>query len=86
MLAAKTTAKDRWRQVIPEADRIHRKHLLTLEPAISPPQTQEMEQLGIQLVVPRELHATYSSEQQDWLWTLADFIYDAGRSLQVLSE
>src|SRR4029079_2208719 len=31
MLAAKTTCKDRWRQVLDEAKRIRSKHLLTLE-------------------------------------------------------
>ena len=35
MLAAKTTCKDRWRQVISEADRIDRKHLLTLQEGVS---------------------------------------------------
>lgn len=77
MLGAKTTAKDRWRQVLSEADRIEQKHLLTLEPAISAPQTSEMEQLGVQLVIPRQLHATYSADQRDRLWTVADFIADA---------
>ncbi len=33
MLAAKTTCKDRWRQVINEADRVATKHLLTLRKA-----------------------------------------------------
>ena len=31
MLATKTTCKDRWRQILNEADRIKRKHLLTLQ-------------------------------------------------------
>jgi len=35
MLGVKTTCKDRWRQVLAEANRISEKHLLTLEPAIS---------------------------------------------------
>lgn len=35
MLGAKSTCKDRWRQVLSEADRIEKKHLLTLESAIS---------------------------------------------------
>lgn len=77
MLGAKTTAKDRWRQVLSEADRISTKHLLTLEPAISEPQTDEMSALNVQLVVPRGLHATYSETQQNWLWTFADFIHES---------
>lgn len=35
MLGVKSTCKDRWRQVLIEANRINRKHLLTLEVAIS---------------------------------------------------
>lgn len=74
MLAAKTTAKDRWRQLLSEADRVPKKHLITLEPAISSRQTDEMQSLGVQLVVPEPLHVTYTDRQQDWLWTVADFI------------
>ena len=40
MLAVKTTCKDRWRQVLREADRIRTKHLLTLQEGISPNQLQ----------------------------------------------
>ena len=43
MLGAKSTCKDRWRQVLTEAAKIPRKHLLTLEPGISEPQTHQME-------------------------------------------
>lgn len=30
MLAVKTTCKDRWRQILNEADKIHQVHLFTL--------------------------------------------------------
>ncbi|GMN04539.1 type II restriction endonuclease [Erythrobacter sp. MTPC3] len=43
MLGAKSTLKDRWRQVLSEAERIENKHLLTLEPGISENQTSEMQ-------------------------------------------
>ena len=76
MLGAKTTAKDRWRQVTSEADRIALKHLITLEPAVSVAQTDEMTALGVQLVVPRPLHSSFTDEQQNWLWTFADFLAD----------
>lgn len=33
MLAAKTSTKDRWRQVLDEAGRIPDKHLFTIAPA-----------------------------------------------------
>ena len=42
MLAVKSTCKDRWRQILAEADRLPVKHLLTLEPGISVAQTDEM--------------------------------------------
>ena len=35
MLGAKSTCKDRWSQILPEAERIPLKHLVTLEPGIS---------------------------------------------------
>ena len=73
MLGAKATCKDRWRQVLAEADRIPRKHLLTLESAISTAQTDEMQMKGLQLVVPRGLHATYTPAQRGWLADLATF-------------
>lgn len=73
MLGVKFTCKDRWRQVLAEADRIQKKHLLTLETAISPNQTNEMETKSLKLVVPRGLHATYSETQQQWLLDLASF-------------
>ena len=74
MLGAKTTAKDRWRQVLEEADRVEEKHLITLEGAISENQTNEMKSRKLQLVVPSEIQATYTREQQDWLYSVDDFL------------
>jgi hypothetical protein len=74
MLGAKSTAKDRWRQVLSEADRIADKHLLTLEPGISENQTREMQAKRLQLVVPAGLHATYRAAQQAWLMGVGDFL------------
>ena len=74
MLGVKTSAKERWRQVLPEANRIERKHLVTLEPAISVNQTDEMIVQHLQLVLPQPLMETYTSEQQDKLINLSDFI------------
>jgi len=74
MLGVKTTCKDRWRQILAEASRIPRKHLLTLESAISTDQTTEMIRQNVQLVVPASLHHTYSKVQQKWLWSFTDFL------------
>ena len=73
MLGVKSTCKDRWRQVLTEADRIDRKHLLTLEAAISKNQTDEMESRNLQLVLPKELHQSCSREQQSWLMSVSEF-------------
>lgn len=73
MLGVKSSLKDRWRQVLAEASRIERKHLLTLEPGVSTRQTDEMRRNNLQLVAPRALHATFSDEQARWLMTLREF-------------
>ena len=74
MLGAKSTLKDRWRQVLSEARRIEDKHILTLEPGISENQTSEMQAKRLQLVIPRRLHNTFRLEQQGWLMGLDDFL------------
>lgn len=74
MLGAKTTCKDRWRQVLNEADRIPHKHLLTLQQGISKNQMDEMKAENLQLVVPKPLHNYYPKEYQHRLWTFNQFI------------
>lgn len=73
MLGVKSTCKDRWRQVLAEADKIANKHLLTLETAISTNQTDEMAAKRLQLVLPRGLHNTYTPQQQAWLMDVTSF-------------
>ena len=53
MLGAKTTCKDRWRQVLNEANRIDKKHLFTLQPGVSKNQLAEMKEEKLTLVIPR---------------------------------
>ncbi|MEO8398271.1 MAG: type II restriction endonuclease [Ignavibacteriaceae bacterium] len=74
LLGLKTTAKDRWRQVLSESSKIKNKHLITLEPAISKNQTDEMISENLQLVLPKEIYKTYSKEQQSYIIPLVDFI------------
>ncbi len=74
MLGVKTTCKDRWRQVLVEAQRIEDKHLATLEPGISESQTDEMISQRVRLVLPGMIHETYNEKQQDWLMSIEDFI------------
>jgi hypothetical protein len=79
MLAVKTTCKDRWRQVINEADRISQKHLLTLQEGVSGAQFQEMQQAGIVLVVPAPLVSAFPKSVQPSLTTLGQFIHGLTR-------
>lgn len=84
MLGVKSTCKDRWRQVLSEADRIENKHLLTLETAISAGQTTEMRYKRLRLVLPRGLHDTYLPAQRDWLMDVGSF-FELVRERQAVS-
>ena len=73
-LGAKTTCKDRWRQIINEANRISPKHLFTLQQGISTQQLNEMQEERIILVVPKIYLNTFPAEKRDSIWTLKKFI------------
>lgn len=73
-LAAKSSCKDRWRQILPEAQLIWPKHLVTLEPAISITQTDQMKAERVQLVIPLPIQASYQPDQRSWLVSLAEFV------------
>lgn len=75
-LAAKTTCKDRWRQVINEADRLRDKpkYLCTLQQGISPAQMDEMQAENVILVVPQPYIAAFPRDRQDRIWSLLKFI------------
>jgi len=80
LLGAKTTCKDRWRQVLSEGKRIPVKHLITIESPISPAQTDEMKRNGLALIVPGPLQSTFSHKQQTELLTLKRFIRAISRT------
>lgn len=73
-LGAKTTCKDRWRQVLNEANRIEIKYLFTLQQGISKNQLQEMKHENLKLVVPAPYRASFDKEFQPEIETLASFI------------
>ena len=73
-LGAKTTCKDRWRQIINEAARIETKYLFTLQQGISPNQLKEMEQEHVVLVVPKRYHRFYPTTECANIISLVDFI------------
>lgn len=75
-LAAKTTCKDRWRQVLNEADRLkgRPKYLCTLQQGISGAQMDEMQAENVILVVPKPYIKTYPFDRQSRIWTLSKFV------------
>ena len=66
-LAAKTTCKDRWRQVLNEANRLKDspKYLCTLQQGISGAQMDEMQAENVVLVVPEPYIVSYPKEVTD---------------------
>ncbi len=74
ILGAKTTCKDRWRQVLSEGERVNRKHLITLQPAISGDQLGEMEGSKLQLVVPIPIQQQYSADSRARLMSFRELI------------
>ena len=74
MLGAKTTCKDRWRQVLTEAQKIPNKHLFTLETALTANQLQEMNASSLTIVSTPDVLLTYPSASSGWTMTLSQFI------------
>jgi hypothetical protein len=74
VLAAKTTCKDRWRQILNEADRVKKKHLFTLQQGISKNQLEEMYKYDVCLVVPKPYLMSFPSEFRNQILTLETFI------------
>lgn len=74
MLAAKSTCKDRWRQILTEAKRISTKHLCTLEQSISTEQMSEIKSRSVKLVIPNQFRKVYTSQQQVDILNIEDFI------------
>lgn len=74
VLGAKTTCKDRWRQVLTEADRVKEKYLFTLQQGISRNQLKEMQDSELTLVVPHKYISNFPMEYQNGIKDLANFI------------
>lgn len=73
-LGAKTTCKDRWRQVLNEADRIDVKYLFTLQPGISSNQLKEMRHENLFLVVPEDNIKCFDIEYRHDILSLKGFV------------
>jgi hypothetical protein len=74
ILASKTTCKDRWRQILNEADRVKTKYLFTLQQGISQNQLEEMYKYSVLLVVPKKYLQSFPEKFQDKILTLNKFI------------
>jgi len=74
VLGAKTTCKDRWRQVTTEADKVDKKYLFTLQQGISRNQLKEMADEKVLLVVPESHIKTFPKEYQGSISNLSSFI------------
>ena len=75
-LAAKTTCKDRWRQILNEADRLRdeNKYLCTMQQGISAAQMDEMQAEKVILVVPKPYITAYPKDKRDRIWTVGRFV------------
>lgn len=75
-LAAKTTCKDRWRQILNEADRMkgRTKFLCTLQRGISPGQMAEMAAEQVMLVVPSAYISDYPPAWRGHIMNIRSFI------------
>ena len=75
-LAAKTTCKDRWRQILNEGDRFRdqNKYLCTLQRGISEQQLNEMKKEKVVLVVPKVYIKEYPQKKRSDIMTISEFI------------
>lgn len=74
VLAAKTTCKDRWRQILNEADRVRTKHLFTLQQGISENQLKEMYKYGVKLIVPEQYKKSFPKNFRSKILDLKEFV------------
>lgn len=74
VLGAKTTCKDRWRQVLNEADRVDDKYLFTLQQGISSNQLKEMCDYHLHLVVPHKYLTSFPKDFRSGICDLSTFI------------
>lgn len=73
-LASKTTCKDRWRQILNEADRVKKKHLFTLQQGISSNQLKEIYSAGVRLVVPKAHISSFPEQYRSEILDLGKFV------------
>ncbi len=74
IIGVKTTCKDRWRQVLNEAERVSQKHIMTLQAGISERQLGQMHKASVNLVVPKSLHPLYPKKREISLLSVEEFV------------
>ena len=70
-LGAKSTARERWKQVLSEAQRLDEKHLATLDAQLSGASLDAMSAAGVRVVMPETVGDLYG---RDEILTVEDFI------------
>ena len=70
-LGAKSTARERWKQVLSEAQRLDEKHLATLDAQLSTASLDAMAAAGVRVVMPETVGELYGREE---ILTVEDFI------------
>ena len=61
VIGAKTTSRERWRQLLDEGKRVQSKYFMTLQPSMSNRQFDAIVGADVRLVVPESLHTGYPS-------------------------
>lgn len=80
MLAAKSTLRDRWRQVLREADKVSPKHLFTLDEGLSESLFRDITREGIIIVAPSARLRLYPPAARPSVLTLRQFVSEMLRS------
>jgi hypothetical protein len=75
MVACKTTAKERWRQVLHEAERIPEKYLVTVDPGLSRATVEAMQRAGVVVFLPRpSIDTAYGGTLAQQFLTIRDLV------------
>lgn len=83
VVGIKTTCKDRWRQVLNEARRVRRKHILTIQQGMSARQLTEMRDSAVSLVVPQKLHSMFPPVDGMKIFSVRQFADTVRRQLGI---
>lgn len=85
ILTAKTTLRERWRQVINET-KGRPIYLATVDERVTSSVIEDLGSLGVKLVVPESLKSSQETEYQNYpnVWTFKDFFYSTRQKYQQL--